>query len=83
LGRASCNASCLPGRLTEPGFQDLSGRLTGPKAGQPDLSGDLAKGGIDGHVELVLGDSDGQPHPVAVQMLQGGLHGGRSVPAVL
>ena len=83
VGQGVVQGLLSPGRLTEPGFQDLSGRLAGPKAGQPDLPGDLTKGGIHGHVELVLGDGDSQPHPVAVQMLQGGLHGGRSVPAVL
>ena len=48
--------------------------LPGPEARDADLSRDLAEGGLEGTVELLLVDLDGQLDPVALQGLHDRLH---------
>jgi len=57
------------------GLEEPAGRLPGPKAGNPDLTGQLLEGGVDGRFELAGGDGDPEADLVALQRFDSGLHG--------
>src|SRR5207244_6030922 len=69
-------AQCLRARRlrAQPRLEQTSGCLPRPEAGNADFDGDLAKGGIEGPVELALVDLDGELDLVSFERFDRGLH---------
>ena len=66
--------------LAELRLEHAAGRLAGPEAGEADLAGDAAEGGVEVLFELRLVDLDGDLDLVPLEGLDDGLHRGVSVP---
>ena len=65
--------------LAEPCLEDATRSLAGAETGYPNLPGDLAEGGVNILLELLLVDLDRQLDLVAFQRLDRGFHNGHRV----
>ena len=62
------------GQRPDAGLDDLAGRLAGPEALDAHLAGDLLERRIDGLLELLLVDLDGELDLVPLEGFDGGSH---------